>query len=819
MHSRYDLRKSSKERIGFVLFAIFIGSVVWLTDSSASNSSTFPTESPQVQNTKQRPSGCPSCPPPSARRIYAPAIELNEAQTCEIVLNSRSAHPIDVTPTFYTASGDAVVANPIQLQPAEIQFVPVEQLMPESLRGRHRWGGIALSYTGHVLEVWAQITFHGIAGGSIDETFNILEEPGSDTREAVWLMPRRSTAIIALGNSSSTAIHTTAQFASGDSEAYDIPAGVTRFVRHHAPEGSNDGMTSDSAKLTTSGPEGSLRVAGFIVGDDDTFASSIRFYDTKKTVQPNLYAVNLRLKNATPRIVSKNTSDTAISAQPRFFSAAGEQGSPVELPSMTLSPQQIIDVDLGALRQAAASRTDLDSVSVQIVNSGAPGSLIGAAYSTDRATGLTYDVPLRDSGKVRNATGSYPWRVDDDYSTIVVLTNVGNQPARFQVELRYPGGPYSIKQKELAVGEAASFDLREIRDEQQPDRVGKTLPLTLDRGQFHWSIVATPGEARIIGRAEVVSGSGRVASSYSCPVCCPDSGPAGHFDPNAYGLSVDGFVYTNAYGDYYDCYYNYYPGSLSFSQMFTYNTSIATVNGSTDQLNGIAVGETEVEGDYNYVEWYNDGMDCYQYNGGGSSNAHVAVLSVVLAMRSSGTVSSDNSAGSTYSSQLGTTSLGVFFGNGIANNAWRVSGVEIVGTVIPSSYTGLVVIHRTLIESRWYTDNNPTPFQTITNQPDTSLSEFRDDNPQSGGSNGKVYDLDAPGFALVSNAPVGSIVRRRMNFVQYTTVGNIQLSGSTLYWFARQSVIRTSTGDQLLNDISGDNTVGSGSTALTWNLQ
>src|SRR5437588_8215582 len=111
MHSRSNLKKSPRERIGFVLFAIFIGSVVWLTHSSASNSSITPTESPRAQNGKQRPSGCPSCPPPSARRIYAPAIELNEAQTCEIVLNSRSAQPIDVTPTFYTASGDAVVGN------------------------------------------------------------------------------------------------------------------------------------------------------------------------------------------------------------------------------------------------------------------------------------------------------------------------------------------------------------------------------------------------------------------------------------------------------------------------------------------------------------------------------------------------------------------------------------------------------------------------------------------------------------------------------------------------------------------------------------
>ena len=629
-------------RRAFILFASLLGCFALATPSSVSsliaglrslatgpdNGSAVRPMAATQRGQRPRSTSCNTCPPPSPRRIYAPAIDLDEAQKCEIVLNSRSAHPIDITPTFYTANGNAVVGNSVQLQPAEIKFVPVEQLMPESLRGRHRWGGIALSYTGNVLEVWAQITFHGIGGSSIDETFNILEESGSDTREAVWLMPRQSVAIIALGNSSSTSIHTTAQFAGEASEEFEIPAGVTRMIRHHS-RGRDDGIASESVKLTTTGPDGALRVAGFIIGDDDSFASSIRFYDTKKIVQPNLYAIDLRLKNTRPRIVLENTSANEISAQPRFLSAAaGEQGSPVELPSMTLRPQQILDVDLSALRQAAASRTDLDSVNVQILSTAAPGSLIGAAYSTDRASGLTYDVPLRDSGKVRNATGSYPWRVDNDYSTTVVLTNVGAQPTRFQVEIRYPGGPYSIKQRELAVGETARFDLRKIRDEQQPDRTGKTLPAALDRGQFHWSIVATPGEARIIGRAEVVSRSGRVASSYSCPVCCPDNGPTAHFNPNSYPLYVDGVAFVGANGDYWDCYFNYYTGSASWNSLWTTNTSVATVNGGTSELQGVNAGDTDVVGEYQYVYWENDGMDCYQRFDSASDSAPVDVLGI-----------------------------------------------------------------------------------------------------------------------------------------------------------------------------------------------
>jgi hypothetical protein len=591
------------------------GGLPWFAHAAAKPEAVRP-----QRRQRERGQPCPTCAPPSSRRIYAPAIELREAERCEIVLNNRSPNALELTPTFYTASGQTVVGTPVQLQPAEIRFMPIEQLMPETLRGQHKWGGIGLSYTGGVLEVWAQTTFHGVGGGSIDETFNILEEPGSDTREAVWWMPKGSEAVIALGNSSDTAIHTTAQFSIGDAEEIDIPPFATKFIRRHAQD-----REAESVQLTNAGPDGSLRVAGFITGEEQKFTSSIRFYDTKRTVQSNLYATNLRLDNTNARMVLKNTSDALLSVRPRFLSSAGEQGNPVELPSVTLQPQQIVDVDLSALREAVAARSDLASVSVQIFNNGAPGSLIGSLYSTDGTTQLTYDVPLRDSGKMRNATGSYPWRVDDDYSTVVVITNIGNQPARFQVEIRYAGGPYSVKQRELAVGETATFDLRQMRDEQKPDRVGKTLPRNLDRGQFHWSLVATPGEAHIIGRAEVISRSARVSSSYSCPVCCPDSGPSGGFDPNAYGLYVDNFAFTNARGDYYDCYGNFYAGTLAWNSMWTNNTSIAAINASTEELHGMGAGETEVEGNYQYVDWFSDGMDCYQSYGSGSDSAPVEV--------------------------------------------------------------------------------------------------------------------------------------------------------------------------------------------------
>jgi hypothetical protein len=606
-----NFKRSAKDRSGFLVLAILIGSLVWLVHPSASSSRKLPLE--KYQGGQSASHQCKTCPPPSQRRIYAPIVELQEAENCEIVLNSRSPHPIEVTPTFYTAKGDAIVGEPVQLQPAEIRFIKVEQLIPASYHGRHRWGGMTLSYMGGVLEVWAQLTFHGVGGGgSIDETFNILEEPGSDTREAVWSMPKGSHAIIALGNSSERAIHTTAQFLDDSTEEIEIAPFATKLLRRHARGHEEEDTVNDSVKLTTIGPAGSLRVAGFITSDDHNFTSSIRFSDTKKATGPNLYATNLRLKNTTQRMVLKNTSDSVVTTSARFFSAAGDQSDPIVLPSLILEPQQTVSIDLGPLRTAAAARTDLNSVSVQVQNSGSPGSLIGALYSVEDATQLTYDVPLRDSGPMRNSTGSYPWRVDGHYTTIVTITNVSDQPASFIVDIRYPGGHYFLPSKEVAVGGTATFDMRELIDEQKPDKLGTVLPLSATGGQFHWSVFGGPITSKFIGRSEVVSLSQRVSSSYSCPVCCPVSGPFGDIVfSGQINVNVNGLKQVNTTGYITDCNGTQTDiGGLSMDTWWTNDPSMVSLDttfGTSPVLKGLKVGETYINGKWFYNQFDSDG--------------------------------------------------------------------------------------------------------------------------------------------------------------------------------------------------------------------
>lgn len=96
-------------------------------------------EDNQAQQPKPKVSEtCPTCAPPSPQVIYAPLFDIPEAASSEIVLNCRSAHELEITPTFYTLEGTAIVGEVIRLQPAEMRFVDTKSLIPARERQRHR---------------------------------------------------------------------------------------------------------------------------------------------------------------------------------------------------------------------------------------------------------------------------------------------------------------------------------------------------------------------------------------------------------------------------------------------------------------------------------------------------------------------------------------------------------------------------------------------------------------------------------------------------------------------------------------------------------
>jgi hypothetical protein len=581
---------------------------------------------------------CSKCAPPSEQVIYTPLIDLEGASSTEINLNCRSAHPIDVVPTFYTVDGTAIEGNIIQLQASEIRFVDVQSLIPTEYKNQHSWGGMSLSYTGRRMEVWGQLTFH-TTNGSVNTFFTAIEQPGSNTRNAIWHSSKNSKATIALGNYSDFTAPVTLTFSNGDVEQVNVAPHGTQIITRKNSSQNQRGINAQSVTISSLGQTGRLIPMGLVFSEDENFSSSIRFADATTIGQANLYSTNFRLKNTTPHIILKNTSDYAVTVTPRFLPLSGEGTGVVELKSLTIPANSIKEVNLKPLVDAAKTRKDLESVSVQIINSGGSGSLIGAANFTNDLTGVNYDIPLRDSGLKRNSAGGFPIRLDDDYTTNLSITNVSDTPSKFLIQINHESGHYALYPQEIAAGATALFDFRKIRDDQIPDSSGRTLPPNLTIGQIRWSIVGLP-IARLIARSEIVSRSENVSSSYSCPVCCPDSFHNGWVGPGRVFILPEVAGGFEANEQLADCYNNVYDPYVIYNATWSsYDTNIATVD-NAGLATGVAPGQTSISAFWTSSEWLlrdSGGGEqyCEEQTAYGSGNGMAAVRPQVTSISAS----------------------------------------------------------------------------------------------------------------------------------------------------------------------------------------
>jgi hypothetical protein len=272
-------------------------------------------------NTSKKSAPAPRvCAPADSQMIYIPLFELPEATGSEIVFNSRSPHTLDITPTFYTTDGQAIVGTTFQIKSAEIITTDVQSLIPAEHRNRKDWGGMSLSYFGGVLEFWAQLRLLGVGREhrSVDALFAVDRDKRSNTWDAVWHAPAHSLTILAIGNVSNSSVRTKVEFSDGDTREVQIQPFGTAFIRRRSEERKNrtaSNFESESARVTQlDGAQGSVIMTGVVSSDDGEFVTSVRFYDTPNAVQQNLYSTNFTLKNTTPIITLKNTSNSSIRA-------------------------------------------------------------------------------------------------------------------------------------------------------------------------------------------------------------------------------------------------------------------------------------------------------------------------------------------------------------------------------------------------------------------------------------------------------------------------------------------------------------------------
>jgi hypothetical protein len=148
------------------------------------------------------------------------------------------------------------------------------------------------------------------------------------------------------------------------------------------------------------------------------------------------------------------------------------------------------------------------------------------------------------------------------------------------------------------------------------------IPLSIEGGQFRWFI---HGGGRLIGRAEMLSVSRGIISSYSCYTPCPpifdrafvdpDPVTVGEGDATSHAvLEIDVDIYSNEYG----------PFAANVVNSWSWNTSIATLNFGS--VTGIDVGSTNTTStvEFPIYWWDNSTQDC-TFFGNNETNAYGSV--------------------------------------------------------------------------------------------------------------------------------------------------------------------------------------------------
>jgi hypothetical protein len=150
-------------------------------------------------------------------------------------------------------------------------------------------------------------------------------------------------------------------------------------------------------------------------------------------------------------------------------------------------------------------------------------------------------------------------------------------------------------------------------------------------------------------------------------------------------------------------------------------------------------------------------------------------------------------------------------------------GVELVGLVTPANYTGQVTLKRSKSVYAYYGSTLMSGYPA--SGPDTSGDPYLDTDPQTGGSAGKVYDIDAPGVTapLAVTTPRVTVNYIRSNFVEWAVLGDATSSkqaSPNFAWWARSACTFDQSGNTAFSySISGDNQAGAGTTSTSWNLQ
>ena len=531
--------RSASERIGFVLFAILVGSLIWLTHSSAS----------KVNSTLEKKTANGNKPAASAQTpatdqfMYAPIYTTKGGRSSSLGMNNSTNHPITAHVTLFNKHGLSLTVPDVTLDAHKNHAFDLADWVHDA-GGGFEEGSIMVVYQGHSMELGAQETITEITDSNHSLTFDVhLQEPmdfmSAKADGVWWTVDNQTDAEICLANTAPTQVVATPTFFVGgigyqgeaitlnghESDSINIKQSLNRL---HV----NGNTAVGGVSLAYSAP-GNVAAVGLISKKQTGFSTTMRFIDRTSQKTTILHGASLLIGKPspdagfsattqfTPHVVVRNNTAQSNQITARVRYTISGQPNQINLSPLTLTPNEVRELNLTAAVNAVGSNI-VDDSGIEIEHSGSPGAVMAYAASIDQTGSAVFDVPIKDPKAESFKGGSYPWNISGGNRSVLHVKNVDapgdGQKREFMAKLYFDGGEYNIALQRMDAGQTVDVDIKKLRDDQVKDVLGNVIPLNVTGGQLAWYGRATKGQ--FIGRLIIYNPVTGISNSFSCVQNC-----------------------------------------------------------------------------------------------------------------------------------------------------------------------------------------------------------------------------------------------------------------------------------------------------------
>jgi hypothetical protein len=521
-----------------------------------------------------------------------------------LTLNNNKNEKNTAVVTIFNTKGEALSLPPIDLEPMTVARYQMRELLGDA-RGNFKEGNLQIQHHGFGLGVTSQVS---VVSSNQRLSFESIEAAAKDFATTrldgiVWAPDDETETRVALTNTASTPIQVT--LIAGSQRKYlSLTPRETEVVDLREFVGEmGDKNLSTLVTLEHDGAPGALIATGFALNRRTGFSSNLTFADCGVTQSTKLAGAHIRFGQANPGegfpsgttfrapLLIANTMDMPTTARVSVEYTIGTEARRVQLKAVTLASREVKVIELSQQMARQGVTGPVDEAGVDISYTEMPGAVIGHLTSYDRSGDYSFDVPIKDplTGRGRG-NGSYPWRLDNGYTTVIHLKNTTDQEVIAIYKVSYKGGEYNPDRIKLGPYQTVAIDLKRLRDAQQKDMRGAVMPKDVVSGQISWSEHEFQS---LIGRAEVKNVRGGIASSFSCGSCDTCGSlivySSGAMNPgSAAGLAGgNGFMLAPTETDRNTCNGTYYgPYTVSsqyYSGWFSNASSVATVDSSGNE--------------------------------------------------------------------------------------------------------------------------------------------------------------------------------------------------------------------------------------------